>query len=100
MSAEDGDKSIGGATPSQARRRDAERMRRVLLALLSSGCAITTTELRIQLEGNGFQGTPHETVYRQLRLLAGRGQIRRVVWVGNGRDVRWAHNLHDEADMT
>lgn len=96
MSAKDGYMSTHSITPSQARRRDSERMRRMLLALLSSGSAITTTELRIRLDGSGFYGTPHETVYRHLRLLASRGQIRRVVGVEGGRDVRWARNRDDE----
>jgi len=79
----------GESTVPRAGHQDTERIRVVLGELLASGRSITTSELRIRLGDHGFAGVARETVYRQLRLLAGRGLIRRVGRVGHGRDVRW-----------
>ncbi|MEY8019067.1 helix-turn-helix domain-containing protein [Mycobacterium servetii] len=79
----------GESTAPRAGHQDTEAIRVVLGELLSSGRFITTSELRIRLGDHGFPGLAHETVYRQLRVLAGRGLIRRVGGAGHGRDVRW-----------
>lgn len=79
----------GEAVGARAGHEDTEGIRVVLGELLSSGRPITTSELRIRLSERGFAGVAHETVYRQLRVLAGRGLVRRVGRAGHGRDVRW-----------
>lgn len=86
MTPQNDDDTGDGVRPAH---RDTERIRLVLADLLATGRLVTTSELRTRLEEHGFCDIARETVYRQLRLLAGRGLIRRVGPIGRGRDVRW-----------
>lgn len=75
-------------TPSPAPR--AAEVREALHHLLSSGRAVSTSELRIRLQDSGLPHVTHEAVYKQLVLLAGRGLLRKLGRCNGRRHVFWA----------
>lgn len=73
--------------PSPAPR--AAEIREALHHLLSSGRAVSTSELRIRLQESGLPHITHEAVYKQLVLLAGRGQLRKLGRCNGRRHAFW-----------
>lgn len=74
-------------------------IRSTLHDLLSSGRAVSTAELRIRIHDSGFGNTPHESVYQQLVLLAGRGLVRKLGPRNGRRHTFWAAS-HPSPDAT
>lgn len=75
-----------------------QRLRAALLDMMSTGRALTISEIRNRLHDYGFGHLPSEPIYQNLALLRRRGVVRRIDHAGQSR-AYWAIETSPAAQL-